>query len=95
MFLEGGHLPALENVMRKLAPVLGVACLLSACTVYPNGAIGLAPLAVAPAVYAPAPYYGYGYGYGYRPYAGGYGYGYRPYAGGYGYGYGRGWGRRW
>ncbi|MBC7430708.1 MAG: hypothetical protein H7345_01445 [Rubritepida sp.] len=68
--------------MRKLAPVLGVACLLSACTVYPNGAIGLAPLAVAPAVYAPAPYYGYGYGY-------------RPYAGGYGYGYGRGWGRRW
>ena len=84
MFLEGGHLPALENVMRKLAPVLGVACLLSACTVYPNGAIGLAPLAVAPPVYAPAPYYGYGYGY--RPYAGGYGYG---------YGYGRGWGRRW
>ena len=82
MFLEGGHLPALENVMRKLAPVLGVACLLSACTVYPNGAIGLAPHAVAPPVYAPAPYYGYGYGY-------------RPYAGGYGYGYGRGWGRRW
>ena len=79
--------------MRKLMPVLGVACLLSACTVYPNGAIGLAPLAVAPAVYSPAPYYGYGYGY--RPYAGGYGYGYRPYAGGYGYGYGRGWGRRW
>ena len=91
MFLEGGPLPALEKIMRKLMPVLGVACLLSACTVYPNGAIGLAPLAVAPAVYAPAPYYGYGF----RPYAGGYGYGYRPFAGGYGRGYGRGWGRRW
>ena len=91
MFLEGGPLPALEKIMRKLMPVLGVACLLSACTVYPNGAIGLAPLAVASAVYAPAPYYGYGF----RPHAGGYGYGYRPYAGGYGRGYGRGWGRRW
>ena len=68
--------------MRKLLAGFGMACLLSGCAVYPNGAIGPAPLVVAP-----APYYG-GYGYA-RPYAWGYGRGY-----GYG-GWGGGYGRRW
>ncbi len=68
--------------MRKLLPFLGLAFLLSGCAVYPNGAIGPAPIVVAPTV---AP--GYAYGYGYRPYYGGY-------RGGYG-GWGGGYGRRW
>jgi hypothetical protein len=69
--------------MRKLLAVFGMACLLAGCAVYPNGAIGPAPLVVAP-----TPYYGGGYGYA-RPYA--YGYGAR----GYGYGGGYGGYRRW
>ena len=54
--------------MRMLLVVSGLASLLAGCAVYPNGAIGPAPLVVAPAPY-------YGGGFGYRPYAGGYGYG--------------------
>ena len=54
--------------MRRLLAGIGMACRLSGCAVYPNGAIGPAPVVVAP-----APYYGYGYA---RPYAWGYGRGY-------------------
>lgn len=68
--------------MSKLLAAFGLVFLLGGCAVYPNGAIGPAPIVVAP-----APYYGGGYGYA-RPYAYGYGFG--------GYGYGRGYyGRRW
>ncbi len=70
--------------MRKLLPLLGMACLLSGCVVYPNGAIGPAPISVAPVVVAPA--YAYGYGYN-RPYSG-WGHGPR-------WGYGGAYGRRW
>ena len=56
--------------MRRFLALFGVAFLLSGCVVYPNGAVGPAPVAVAPVVVAPA--------YAYRPYPswgwGGYGY---------------------
>jgi hypothetical protein len=65
-----GALPVLEEFMLRLFSLLGVALLLSGCMVYPNGAVGPAPVAVAPVVVAPA--------YAYRPYPvwgwGGYGY---------------------
>ena len=63
--------------MRKLLAVFGMVTLLAGCAVYPNGAIGPAPIAVAP-----APYYGGGYGYA-RPYAYGYGFGHGRGYGGY------------
>ena len=55
--------------MRRFLALLGVAFLLSGCVVYPNGAVGPAPVAVAPVVVAPA--------YAYRPYPSWGGYGYR------------------
>jgi hypothetical protein len=65
-----GLLPAAEKFMRRFLALFGVACVLSGCVVYPNGAVGPAPVAVAPVVVAPA--------YAYRPYPnwgwGGYGY---------------------
>ena len=55
--------------MYRFLALLGVAFLLSGCVVYPNGAVGPAPVAVAPVVVAPA--------YAYRPYPSWGGYGYR------------------
>ncbi len=70
--------------MRKLLGLLALTTMLTGCAVYPNGAIGPAPISVAPVVVAPRYAYGYGYGYS-RPY---YGWGYGPRFGGY-------YGRRW
>ena len=69
-----GLLPAPEAFMCRLLSLLGMALLLSGCVVYPNGAVGPAPVAVVPVVVAPV--------YAYRPYPG---WGYRPGWRGYGY----------